>query len=93
MVPETILAVRVVARAGRERVEGWRGGRLLVWTTAPPVEGRANDAVCRLIAETLGVAPSRVAVTRGARGREKAVRISGLSREEILYRLRYHERV
>lgn len=89
MVSEAILAVRVVARAGRTGVDGWRGERLLVRTTAPPVEGRANDAVCRLIAEILGVPTSRVAVIRGARSREKAVRISGLSREAMWHRLKH----
>lgn len=76
--------MRVAARSREDRVEGWREGRLLVRTTAPPVEGRANEAVRRLIAQAAGVAPSRVEVVRGARSRDKTVRVRGCSSGDLL---------
>ena len=62
------IRVRVVPRAKRDELAGERAGALLVRVTAPPVDGKANDAVCRLIAKAAGVPPSRVSVVRGAVG-------------------------
>jgi uncharacterized protein len=49
-----------------------------VRVNAPPVEGRANVALCRLIAARAGIAPSRVSVVRGAKARDKVVRVEGV---------------
>ncbi len=82
-----MLAVRVQPRATRDAIVGWQEGTLRVRVTAPPVEGEANDAVARLLARALRVAPSTIAVIRGARGRDKLVRIDGLGDEEVRSRL------
>ena len=84
---DVLLPVRVRPRAAREGVGPWRAGRLEVRVTAPPADGRANDALCRLLADALDVAPSRVKVVRGTRGREKAVQVVGLPASEVLRRL------
>ena len=78
-----LVAVRVKPRAPAAKVEGERGGRLLVAVTAPPVDGKANDAVCRLLAKTLGVAGGRVSVVSGERARDKLVRIDGVQLAEV----------
>jgi uncharacterized protein len=83
-----IVAVRVRPRASSARIEGERAGRLLVSVTAPPLEGRANDAVRRLLAKALGVAPRRVSVAGGERSRDKLLRIEGMRREEVAAKLR-----
>ncbi|HEU5300234.1 MAG TPA: DUF167 domain-containing protein [bacterium] len=83
--------MRVTARSAHDRVDGWRGGRLLVRTTAPPVEGQANEAVRRLIAGAAGVAPSQVEVVRGGRARDKTVRIRGLPAADLLRALGHPE--
>ena len=72
------LRVRVTPRAGRNEIAGERDGVLLVRVTAPPEGGRANTAVCRLIAKELGIGSTRVSVVRGARSREKLVQVDGL---------------
>jgi uncharacterized protein (TIGR00251 family) len=71
-----LVEVRVIPRAKRDEMAGERGGRLLVRTTAPPVDGKANEAVCRLVAEHLGVARSAVELVRGHTSRDKTLRIS-----------------
>jgi uncharacterized protein (TIGR00251 family) len=81
------LQVRVQPRARRDEIAGEREGRLLVRVTAPPVEGRANEAVRKLLAKRLGVAPGRVAVVRGQAGRDKLVEVEGLDEAELLRRL------
>ena len=75
--------VRVQPRAARDEIVGVRDGTLVVRLTAPPVEGRANQALCRLLARRLGVAPSRVAVVRGAKGRNKMVAVEGMTGAEV----------
>ncbi|MCD6726167.1 MAG: DUF167 domain-containing protein [Solirubrobacteraceae bacterium] len=82
------LRVRLTPRAGREEVLVRDDGVLAARVNAPPVEGRANAALERLLAKALGVAPSRVRVVRGARSREKTVRVEGLSADEARARLR-----
>lgn len=84
---DAVIPVRVTARAARDAVGPWQHGRLEVCVSAPPVDGRANDALCRLLAGALDVAPSRVCVVRGARGREKSVRIVGLPPADARRRL------
>lgn len=76
--PFADLTVRVQPRARANEVVGERGGVVVVRVTAPPVDGRANDAVCALIAKRAGVAKGRVTVIRGAAGREKVVRVEGV---------------
>jgi len=69
------LSVRVQPRAAREELAGVRDGRVLVRVSAPPVDGKANAAVCALLARAAGVPKGRVSVVRGQRAREKVVRI------------------
>ncbi len=53
------------------------GLRLRVGVTDAPEDGRANHAVCALIAKSLGVAISQVTVTQGATSRQKTLRVLG----------------
>lgn len=69
------VAVRVIPRARRDEVGGERAGRLLVRTTAAPVDGKANAAVEALVAAHYGVRPRDVEVVAGHRSRDKVVRI------------------
>ena len=77
------IEVRVIPRAQRDEIAGERDGRLLVRVTAPPVEGAANAALCRLLAKRIGVARGRVSVMRGGSSRDKVVRVEGLSGPQL----------
>jgi uncharacterized protein (TIGR00251 family) len=81
------LRVRVQPRASRDRLGGERDGALVVRLTAPPVEGKANEALARFLGRALGVPPSAVRVVQGATGREKRVAIAGVSAAAALERL------
>ena len=61
---------------------------LRVRVNAPPVDGRANDALERLLARALDLTRSNVRVVSGGRGRLKTVAIEGMSEEDALKRLR-----
>lgn len=83
-----LLRVRVQPRAARSEIVGWRAdGTLSVRVAAPPVEGQANAAVAALLAGALDLRPSAVRVERGARGRDKLVRVDGLTAAEIRQRI------
>lgn len=83
------IAVRVTTRAPRDELAGFRDdGVLLARISAPPVDGRANEALCKLIAKAAGVAPSRVCVVRGERSRDKAVRVEGVDEARLRRQLR-----
>jgi hypothetical protein len=71
----TLLAVRVIPRARRNEVGGERSGRLVVRTTAAPVDDKANVAVCRQVAEYLGVPVRHVRIASGHHSRDKLLRI------------------
>lgn len=85
---DVLVRVRVQPRARKNEIGGERNGALLVRVTAPPVDGKANKAVCRLLAKAAGVPPSRVSVERGDSGRDKLVRIAGASAADVAVRLR-----
>ena len=81
---EARIEVRLQPRASRDELVGIRDGVLHARVCAAPVDGEANRALCRLIARRARVAPSRVEVIRGVRGRVKLVRVSGLESQELL---------
>ena len=79
--------VRLTPRGGRDRIDGWDGDVLRVRVAAPPAEGRANEAMMRLVAKALGVPPSRVTLVAGAQSRTKVVEVDGLTAAEIRSRI------
>jgi uncharacterized protein len=77
------IRVRVQPRARRDEVAGERRGAVVIRVSAPPVEGKANDRLRRVIAKQVGVAKGAVEIVRGARGREKLVRVAGIDPEGL----------
>jgi uncharacterized protein (TIGR00251 family) len=77
------VSVRIQARACATEIVGWRDGALVVRVTAPPLDGRANEALCALFAERLGVPKRDVSVVRGATARDKVVAVDGLDDAEL----------
>ena len=57
---------------------GERAGAVVIRVSAPPVDGKANDALCRLVAKAAGVPPSRVRVVRGHTARDKVLDVEGV---------------
>jgi uncharacterized protein (TIGR00251 family) len=77
------LRVRLQPRAGRSEVVGERDGAVVIRVAAPPVDGRANEALCAFIAERAGVPKSAVRVVAGSRSRDKLVRVEGVNRPRL----------
>lgn len=81
---EKFLQLWVQPRASRNEIVGFQGDFLRIRVTAPPEDGEANRLCCRLVAEALGIAPSRIEIVSGHASRKKRVRIQGgteISRE------------
>lgn len=74
LVGEGKLAVRVTPGARTEAI-AIDQGRVIVKVRAKPQEGAANEAVCRVVAQALGLAPSRVSLSRGATSRKKLLAV------------------
>jgi len=83
----TTFAVRVQPGAIRSRVVGEYRGGLKVSVAAPPTRGKANRAVCDLLARALGVTRRQVEVITGQTGRDKVVRVNGVIATELRRRL------
>ena len=74
-------------RAPRTEVVGRHGDAIKIKLAAPPVDGAANDALVRFLADALGVPRGAVTLVAGAAARSKVVRIEGLTRDEAERRL------
>ncbi len=81
------LAIKAIPNAPRSEVVGWLGEALKVKVHAPPVEGRANEALCEFLAEVLVLPRRAVTVLRGDTSRQKLVRIDGRTLAEVRTRL------
>jgi len=83
------IRVRVQPRASKNQLAGELDGALKVRLAAPPVDGAANRACCEFIAGLLGVAKTRVEIARGHTGRNKTVRVAGITADVARDRLKY----
>lgn len=81
------IAIKAIPNAPRSAVVGWLGDALKVKVHAPPVEGKANAALCEFLAETLGLPKRAVSVVTGDTSRQKLVQIDGLTLETVRTRL------
>ena len=79
--------VKVQPRAKKNAVIGEVGDSVKLALTAPPVEGRANEACIAFFAELLNVPRSSVTIAAGHSSRNKVIRIAGVSAHEVLSRL------
>ncbi len=82
--------VLVSTRASRTRIMGVHDGRLKVQVAAPPVDGQANKALIRFLAETLDVPRAQLEIVGGHANRRKTVRLISVTIQKVLLRLSPH---
>jgi uncharacterized protein (TIGR00251 family) len=75
------LPITVLPRSSRNAVAGLQDNRLKLKISRPPVDGQANAACCRLLADTFNIPVSKVTVVRGHTSRRKTVMLEGISPE------------
>jgi len=79
----TVLAIHVQPGASHNEIVGEHGNALKIRLAAPPSDGRANAALVAFVAERLGVLRSQVELIGGAASRQKRVRVSGTTLDEV----------
>ena len=87
MAASTRLSLRVAPGARRTEIVGRHGDRWKVRVAAAPEQGRANAAVCVLLADALALPRGAVTVVSGASSRDKLVDLAGIGPEETERRL------
>ncbi|MHB9037458.1 MAG: DUF167 domain-containing protein [Armatimonadota bacterium] len=85
---DALLKLHVTPRGSKNEITGWRDDVLCVKITAPPVEGAANAAIVKFIADALKVRKSQVELVSGEKSREKSVKVIGLSESDLRSRLK-----
>jgi hypothetical protein len=84
---DVLFGVKAVPGASRDEIAGVIGDRLKIRVSAPPEGGKANRAVCRLLAEVLAVPATRIRVERGSTSPQKTLRIRGAAVDDLRRRL------
>jgi len=82
------LSVLVTPRAAANSIAVLDDGSVRVRVTAAPADGAANQAVVRVLADALGLAPGRLAIARGATARTKLVEVSDMTPDQLATRVR-----
>jgi uncharacterized protein (TIGR00251 family) len=77
------VAIRLQPRAKRDEVVGERAGAIVIRLSAPPVDGKANAALCVFVAKLAGVPRSSVEIVRGQTSRDKIVRVEGVTQRTL----------
>jgi Uncharacterized conserved protein len=78
------IAVRVTPRASKNEItEIMDNGTIKIRLTAPPVEGKANEALIEFLSKILGTSPSKLEIVAGASGREKLITVMDFTPEEV----------
>ena len=84
---DVLIKIKAVPGASRNEIAGTIGDRLKVRVSAPPEGGKANKAICALIARALDVKPRQVTVDQGATSATKTIRVIGCSAATVRAKL------
>jgi len=77
---DTIITIRVIPRAKKSEIsQVLADGTIKIRLTAPPVEGKANQALVRFLADVFDISPSNIEIISGKKGRKKVVLIEGIN--------------
>ena len=80
----TVIALHLQPGAKRSKVCGMYGDAVKLAIQAPPVDGKANAALCAFLADRMKLPTAAIALVSGAAGRDKRVRITGVTPEQAL---------
>lgn len=78
------LAIRVTPKASRNKIDIDPNGNIKIYVTAPPEDGKANQAVCELITKTLKVSKNSIQIISGHKTRDKIIELKMLSQKEAI---------
>lgn len=84
---DVLLDVIVVPKSSRTRILDIYDDRLKIQLTAPPVEGKANDALVRFLADEIGISKVQVEIVGGAANKRKTVRLKQVAAQRVYMKL------
>lgn len=77
---DTKITVRVIPRANKSEIsQVLADGTVKIRLTAPPVEGKANQALIKFLADVFDISPSNIKIISGVKGRKKIVLVEGIN--------------
>lgn len=79
--------IRAVPRASKNEIQGMYDGALKIRLTTPPVDGKANQALIKFLSKALKISKAQIELAQGETSRHKMVKITGLSKEEIIRKI------
>jgi len=85
---DILLKIYLQPKSYKNEVVGPYRDGIKVKVTAPPIEGKANEALIRFLTKEFGIPLSSMTIFKGLRSREKTLRISGISNQELLKKLK-----
>jgi hypothetical protein len=80
--------VKLQPKASKTAIIGELGGALKISVNAPPVDGKANEALVWFVAELLKVPRSSVTIAAGTSSRNKVIRVEGVTADQVRFRLK-----
>ena len=83
-----IVGVRLKPASSREKIVSVGADEICLAVTAAPIDGKANEAMIRLLAKMLDIPKSSIGVRRGATSRNKLVEIANMAKEEVMKKMR-----
>jgi len=86
---ETLVKIYLQPKSSKNEIVGPYRDGIKVKVTAPPMEGKANEALIRLLAKKLGIPSSSIEILKGNHSREKTLRISGDLDRELMKKLNF----
>jgi hypothetical protein len=87
---DILLKVHLQPKASRNEIVGPYRDGIKVKVTAPPIEGKANEALIRFLAKELGISMSSIEILKGLHSREKTLRISGTLDQKLVKKISKH---
>ncbi len=80
---QAVIRIRLTPRSSRNQVLGLKDGVFRIKLTAPPVDGKANQALIAFLSKALHVPKGNVTLVSGDASRDKTIRIHGMTGEEV----------
>ena len=87
---DILLKVHLQPKASRNEIVGPYRDGIKIKVTAPPIEGKANEALIRFLAKEFGISISSIEILKGLHSREKTLRISGTLDQEVAKKISKH---
>lgn len=81
---DVLIWLKAVPGASRNEIAGVVGDRLKIRVSAPPEGGKANKAICKLLASSLGLKANQISIERGETSQAKIIRISGAVLSDVM---------